>query len=188
MLHRARWFGLVAVLLTTGALAAPGDVRQVDLPSSSKSLTLGPQEQLEQARSYVDKMSAALTKVQRLEEKAQKDKDVIRLNCLNDKVVQIRGHLTISNRSVNSLTEATAKQDQAASRHEYGRITILWQKVQALNAEAENCVGEDISLFPQGGGEVIVEIDPNIPGGDPTAVLIPATQPSARPTEASPII
>lgn len=187
MPHRARWFlSLVAIATATGALAAPDDGPKLDLPIAKRP-ALSPQEQLAQAKVSIAKLQEILKKALTLHEKAKKDKDVIRLNCLNDKIVQIRGHIAVGDRTLNGLTEAVGKLDAEASQHEYGRVKIVLQKVQVLGTEAENCVGE-ISLFPEGGGEVLLDIDPSIPTTDPTTVYIPDLAPIARPTEASPTL
>ena len=56
--------------------------------------------------------------------------------------------------------------DEGERTHEFTRLTIVNQKVLVLGAEAENCIGEDLSFV--GATKVDVEIDPNIPMYDPT--------------------
>ena len=58
------------------------------------------------------------------------------------------------------------------------------QKVTVLGAEAENCIGEDLSFV--GATRVDVEVDPNIPQYDPTQPGSPFID-ITRPPEASPI-
>lgn len=174
----ARWL-TAGVLLV--AVAARGE--QSELPLE-KIVLLGPQEMLGRSREYQANMQSALGLVLRLQAEAQKKKDVIRLNCVNDKLIQIRGHLAVATRAATGLNDAVAKHDDPERRHEITRLTILHQKVEGLKAEAQTCVGEDIRVF--GKDHLEVEIDPNIPQSDPSNPALPVLEVIPRPTEASP--
>ncbi|MFM9469817.1 hypothetical protein ACKI1K_44555, partial [Streptomyces scabiei] len=80
-----------------------------------------------------------------LQELAKKQKDIIKLNCTNDKLLQVKGHLALTDQAMANLNEAMAKADDDARKHEFTRVTILYQKVLVLGTEAENCIGEDLS-------------------------------------------
>ena len=45
-----------------------------------------------------------------------------------------------------SLQEAVTRADEGERTHEFTRLTIVNQKVLVLGAEAENCIGEDLSF------------------------------------------
>lgn len=186
-----RWLSRVApALLLVGVAFAqgtpPGSTggeQSADLPFA-KDAKLTPQETLDQSKTYVTKMQGILSGMLKLQDEAQKTKDVIKLNCINDKIEQVRGHMAVTDKSMGALGDAIAKGDDGARQHEFTRITILYQKVEVLNGEAQACVGEDITtVAPQ---EVTVEIDPSIPQEDPTEVPVPPLEPLPRPTEASP--
>ena len=83
-----------------------------------------------------------------------------------------------------SLQEGVAKNDEGSETHEFTRLTIVNQKVTVLGAEAENCIGEDLSFV--GATRVDVEVDPNIPQYDPTTPGSPFID-ITRPAEASPV-
>ena len=172
------------LLLTSVALAAPGDTgNAADLPLTKRS-NLSPQESLTQSRTYQGRMQGDFQAVLKLQDEAQKRKDVIKLNCVNDKLTQIRGHLAVADRSLASLTEYVKQNDEGGRQHEFTRMTILFQKVEGLRAEAQTCVGEDIPVL--GKDQLEVEIDPNLPSGDPADYPSPPLYPPLRPTQASP--
>jgi len=83
-----------------------------------------------------------------------------------------------------ALQEAVTRADEGERTHEFTRLTIVNQKVLVLGAEAENCIGEDLSFV--GATKVDVEIDPNIPIYDPTQPPAPGID-IERPGEASPL-
>jgi len=150
-----------------------------------KNITLTPAETVAQSREYYKRMQEIERRVQGLHSKAKKDKDMVKLNCVGDKLTQVKGHLTVTDQSMSSLTTAVNKGDDGARQHEFTRVTILYQKVITLGTEAEQCVGEDVSYV--GATTVDVEIDPSIPPEDPTQpdLPLPVVQ---RPPEASPFV
>jgi hypothetical protein len=172
-----------ALLGATAAFAAvAGDDVGIDF---RKTITLTPQETLTQSKDYYKKMMDVQKRVLQLQAKAKKDKDVVKLNCVNDKLTQVRGHMVVTDQSMSSLTADMAKGDDAGRQHEFTRLTILYQKVVTLGTEAEQCIGEDVSYV--GATRVDVEIDPSIPPGDPTQPDLPVPG-VERPPEASPFV
>jgi len=157
---------------------APADVSVKQRP------TLTPEEMVNQSRDYAKTMNEVLKRIQVLQDQAKRAKDIIRLNCVTDKVVQVRVNISIAEQSIASLQEAVTRNDEGERVHEFTRLTIVNQKVQVLGAEAENCIGEDLSFV--GATKVDVEIDPNIPQYDPTQPPTPGID-IERPGEASPM-
>lgn len=156
---------------------------QVDISVPQRS-TLSPQDMLNQAREYRGRMNEALTRLQGLVEAARKAKDIIRLNCLTDKLVQLRANMNVADQAIQSLQDAMARRDEGASVHEYTRVTIVNQKVQVLAAEGEACVGEDLNFV----GATRVDVDaPNLPDPQPPGTVVPDFRPPFRPDVASPV-
>jgi hypothetical protein len=147
--------------------------------------TFTPEEMVNQSREYFANMNGVLKRVQVLQDQAKREKDIIRLNCVTDKVVQVRVNINIAEQSMASLQEAVTRADEGGRTHEFTRLTIINQKVLVLGAEAENCIGEDLSFV--GATRVDVEVDPNIPQYDPTLPPAPGID-IERPGEASPML
>jgi preprotein translocase subunit SecF len=180
-----RWsFAVVIALLGGTAALASTDAADVGI-DFRKSITLTPQETLTQSKDYYKKMQETQRRVLSLQTKAMKDKDMVKLNCVNDKLTQLQGHMKVTDQSMSSLTLDIAKSDDTARQHEFTRITILYQKVVTLGTEAEQCIGEDVSYV--GATRVDVEIDPSIPPEDPTDPPLPVPV-VERPPEASPFV
>ena len=91
-------------------------------------------------------MGEVLKRIQVLQDQAKREKDIIRLNCVTDKVVQVRVNISIAEQSMAALQEAVTRADEGERTHEFTRLTIVNQKVLVLGAEAENCIGEDLSF------------------------------------------
>lgn len=140
---------------------------EVDVPMRKRA-NISSGDMVNQAQGYLRKMQESLRRVVELQEVARKQKDVIKLNCVNDKLLQIKQLLNIGETANTNMQEAIARRDEEARYHEFGRITIANQQVQVLATEAENCIGEDLSFL--GPTEVTVETpeQPDDPTADPT--------------------
>ena len=95
-----------------------------------------------QADQVVNEMKTMLRDVFDLLEEAQSKKDVVKINCLREKVTAIKGLLRISEQAAVNLQQKFAESDEEGVQHEFVKITIAQQKIQGLHAEAQTCAGE----------------------------------------------
>jgi hypothetical protein len=135
---------------------------------------------LKQGKEYRANMEKTITDLQAMVEQARKQKDVIRLNCVMDKLVQVKLNVNIADQALQKLQEATTRRDDGGSLHEYTRITIVNQKVQVLQNEGQTCVGAELNYI----GATRVEVEsPELPQGVTDPSLEPP--PIERPTVAT---
>jgi|SRR5579883_2007739 len=177
-----------ACILVGGGAFAQGPTDDSMLAPSTEGAHLSPVAALAHAKDDVSKMQDVLRRIVQLQELAKKQKDIIKLNRINDKLIQVKGHIAVADQALSSMNEAVAKSDEAQTRHEGRRVDILLQKVLVLGAEAENAVGQELSYI--GGTTTTVDIDPNVRPDDPTAfspsflfVLDTSRPPLASPTK-----
>jgi hypothetical protein len=159
--------------------AAPGSA-----PVEEKLTVSGP-EMLRQGQEYRQQIQGITFQIQSQSEQAKRDKDVIRLNCLLDKLTQVRVNSSILDQSLQALQEAVSRRDEGSQLHEYTRVTIINQKAQVLRTEADACVGAETNYI--GATKVLVEVPQGI-SDDPDQPP-PATPPVTvvdRPPVASP--
>jgi hypothetical protein len=168
-----------------GAAAAdgPGAPNQADIAVKQRS-ALSAQDMVQQGNGYFKSMNETVKRISALQDQSKRQKDIIRLNCVTDKLVQTKVNLTIAEQAMAALQENIARADEGGRTHEFTRLTIVNQKVTVLGAEAENCIGEDLSFI--GATRVDVEVDPNLPQIDVTSPPVPTID-VERPQDASPI-
>src|SRR5437764_399764 len=118
-----------AILGATATFAAVSDAPSDAGIDFRKKITLTPQETVAQSKDYYKKMQETQRRIQQLETKAKKDKDMVKLNCVADKATQVKGHMTVSDQSMTTLAATIARGDDDARQHEFTRVTILYQKV-----------------------------------------------------------
>jgi hypothetical protein len=121
----------------------------------------------------------SLARATELLQEARNAKDIVQLNCVNEKLTQIKGLLRLSEKASVQMYEAMAKGAQDVVNHEYTKIAVAGQKTQLLRTEAEQCVGE-LSVYT-GDTEVQVEISDDIPQTDPTLPIAPPPGPGTPP-------
>ncbi len=186
-----RTVGMLAVVLAAGMAAGQGQPSAVPAqpppaaPALEKASDVPDAQKLERSTLALGTMREVLRQVLDKVEEARRTKDVVKLNCANEKLTQVKGLLRISEQADVALQEALTRREASASEHEFTKVMIARQKVGQLRSEAEACIGQlafrtDENLF------VEVEEPDNLPGGDPTRPREPEDV-VVRPPPASPI-
>lgn len=151
----------IAVAALLGALAA-GPV----LAQTPKSSGLSGPEMLDKADKDIVQMKAVLKQVLARLEDARGEKDIVKLNCVNEKLTQIKGLLKVAEQADIGLQEAVARKDDGAES-DSAKIGIARTKVDHLRAESEECVGQ-LAYVVDERTQVEVEVPKDLPQGDPT--------------------
>jgi hypothetical protein len=162
---------------STDGASAEGTV-EVQEPSS-----LSAAEQVEAGDQIAQRGAQISRRVQVMLDQARRDRDIIRVTCLNDKLTQVNANLRTTEQRMESLRGAVDATDRDRGDHEYTVITVLGQKFTTLEQEANQCIGQD--LYETGATRVTTEIDPQAPDEDstqlpdPPAVDVPYIPPPA---------
>jgi hypothetical protein len=148
----------------------------VDIGEVSKLSNEEKQQRAE--RALVDERQA-LKVVTDILANARSSKDIVQLNCVNEKLTQIKGLLRISEDASSKMYDAIASATADVVNHEFTKIAVAHQKVLFLRAEAEQCVGE-LSVYT-GDTQITVEVGPDVVQYDPTVAYPPPGGPIAPP-------
>lgn len=185
-------FSIAVVLGATGfglAIAqdageTPQETTEGELPVRRRA-QLSSAEQLAEASATEERGTNISRRVLAMLDEARRERDIIRVTCLNDKLTQINAHLrTLQSRREN-LQDAVNTGDESRRNHEFTVITVLGQHFRTLEQEANACIGQDI--FETGTTRVVVDIDPTTPEEDlvvqdPGQPDVPFIPPPASPT------
>ncbi len=112
------------------------------------------------------RLQSVESRITGLQKRAQNKKDMVMVNCASDKLLQVRGYISVGNAALSGIEAAIQQHDAVTRSHNFDRQTIVYQKVLVLGTEAEGCIGEDVNYV--GATRVDIEIDPSIPQEDPT--------------------
>jgi hypothetical protein len=131
-----------------------------------QDVALSPQQMLSEAGTYVPGMKAAARTVRGQLTEARKQRDVVKVLCLNDKVNQMDVATRSASDRIEMLKAAVESRDADGARHEFTVLAVLRDQVRTLRTEANQCIGEEAGFI--GESKVTVEIDPSIPDEDPS--------------------
>jgi hypothetical protein len=134
---------------------------------------LSPQQMLTETDNSIARMEQASAVVRRQIGAAREARDVVKTLCLNDKLSQIDVAIRSARERKQSLQSAVQRNDAELAGHHFTIVTVLNQRSQQLTAEANQCIGEELSFV--GKTEVITQVDPTLPGQDQT--YLPPTDP-----------
>ncbi len=110
-------------------------------------VTLAPADMLADAERLIDDMRATLTRAVEVQTQAREKKDIIRLNCVNDKVMQIKELLNIADEARNELMAAVTAGDEDTRYHHHNQVKIASESATSLLADTDACVGEELSFL-----------------------------------------
>jgi hypothetical protein len=149
-------------------------------PPRMPAVLVGKRRQMssEERRKEVDRaladMRALLTKAIDLLAAARRDKDIVRLNCVQEKVTALKALLRVGEQASVSIQESVARGDADTADYEFQRVAVARSRSQQMSAEANSCVGVDAVYTGPVSREV--EIDPEIPTRDPTLKVEPVNR------------
>ncbi|MDF1565595.1 MAG: hypothetical protein P1V51_21335 [Deltaproteobacteria bacterium] len=148
-----------------------------------EEMKLSGRQMVDRTEEHLDQMRQMLKDVLEILEDARSEKDVVKLNCTNEKLTQIKGLLRVSEQASIALQEWSAKDQIEDARHEYRKVSIAREKVQQLRAEAEECIGQ-LAFYIDEDMTVNVEVPEDLPDDDPRIDPIPPIL--VRPSPVSP--
>jgi hypothetical protein len=134
-------------------------------------------QQLGMARSVVARGQDLAQRLMHMVDEARREGDVIRLTCLNDKLQQANANVGTAQGRLEEMSKAT---DADSRGHEFTVISVIGQKLQTLDQEANQCVGQD--LYETGATKVQTEIDRSMIPFDTTSGSVPVLLPPGVPS------
>jgi hypothetical protein len=172
----------IAMLCAGGVAAQEGAPRaQAGATGKAGGKVLTDAEKVEKASDHVVKMKAAMKGVLRRVEDARNEKDVVKLNCVNEKLTQVKGLLKVAEQADVALSESIARKDDSADT-EFQKISMARAKIEQLRSEADQCIGQ-LAYVVDSETSVEVEQPENLPSLDVTR-----RQPPPEPVVSPPVV
>jgi hypothetical protein len=163
--------GAFAVLGLGFAVAQEGGSEASGELSARRRAEVSPNEQLAQGRQVVVRGEAQSLRIGGMLDQARRQTDIVRVDCLDDKLTQTNQNVRSARDHVGQLETAQQLNDTQRSNHEYTMLTVLGQNLSELDRQASGCIGQD--LYNTASTQIVTTIDPSVPDEDPTAVPIP---------------
>ncbi|MFO0607838.1 MAG: hypothetical protein U0324_32035 [Polyangiales bacterium] len=182
------------VFVFLGAMATIGLANAQNAPQANgnaevrteRVAQLSGADQLREAGAVIETMNGQRRQVSDLLDRARQERDIIKVNCLNDKLTQIDVTLRSAREHQDLLQTAVSINNDGQRNHEFQLMTIFRQRSQNLEAEARECIGEDTGTFDRDSRNTFI-VDPNIAEQD-TTTLTPDMLTPDRPLVSSPVM
>jgi len=120
----------------------------------TETATMDPADQLNVAQEVVAGGERLSGRIASMMNEAQRDKDIIRVNCLDDKLTRVNANLRTARTRLNMLE---AQSDPQLRSQAITVLLVLGQKFQVLDQEASQCLGQH--LFETGATRLEQEIE-----------------------------
>lgn len=143
-------------------------------------------DQVREANSIVVEVRRVRRQVSDLLDQARQEQDIIKVNCLNDKLTQVDVTLRSAQEHQELLSTAVSTNNEGQRNHEFTLMTIYRGRTTGLEAEARQCIGEGMGTFDQG-SVVQVRVSNSITDQDTTS-LQPDSLAPERPLVSSPVM
>jgi hypothetical protein len=152
----------------TGTLlvAGPDDSDAPDVTAPAMKMgSISAADMTVQADVMVTNMHDMLRHVTQLREKASREKDILKLNCINDKLVPMKGEVNLGDTMRHSLEQAIGSNDESGRYAAYADLTVRRDQADACVGDALTYIGStDVQvtgpanpLYPPEPGENEVE-------------------------------
>lgn len=146
---RGLWVFLLVALATSHTYAQPTPDASVDAGSRPVDELTG-SEQLTSRTRHLEERLARMLK------EAQTSGDAPRANCISRKLTELKAYTQSMEQRIARLRAAQEAQDNALSKHEATALAVISSKVDTLNQEASQCLGE--SVYEPGASQVVTTV------------------------------
>lgn len=143
-------------------------------------------DQVREANAIVEEVRRIRRQVSDRLDESRVAEDIIKVNCLNDKLTQIDVTLRSAQEHQELLSTAVSSNNDGQRNHEFVLMTIYRGRTTNLEIEARQCIGEGNGTFDQG-SVVQVRVSNGITEQDTTS-LRPDSLAPERPLVSSPVM
>ena len=183
-------FGVVlGVGLAVGVAGAQPRAQQGNEPEAEvqqrRTANLSGPDQLRESNAIIEEIQRIRRQVSEQLDQARQERDIIKVNCLNDKLTQIDVTLRSAREHHDLLQTAVGINNDGQRNHEFTLINIYRSRVEGLEIESRQCVGEEATAFDR--TVVTLRVSRDIPTEDTTEMPIDSLLPE-RPLVTSPVL
>lgn len=154
---------------------------------SRRVANLSGADQLREANTTLESIAGTRRRLSDLLDRARTERDIIKVNCLNDKLTQVDVTLRSAREHFELLQNAVGLNNDGQRNHEFELVNVFRERSTSLEQAARLCIGEETGTFDPTSTIVQVRIDPTITSEDPTQ-LTPDSLAPERPLVTSPVM
>ena len=169
--HKPVWivFALAFVSMFSGVHAEERATDDIDLDVTIREdKRMSGAEQIAWIEAQTENARRTAFHTQSMLDAARRDKDSLKITCLDDKLTQIHVNLRGVEERTAALKVAVKANDVTTANQQFAILTIYINRIEGLRVEAEACLGEVDIVLGETQTTVIVaeEITPEDPSQD----------------------
>ena len=153
-------------LLNSTVVAQAATAQSQPAPATPSAPALTMDQMRTQATAILEEIDSTTDLIRKMLRKAREERDAIKTLCLDDKLTQTEVARSSANERSEALDQAIRQRDQEMANHNFTIMSVLKERVMALGAEANQCIGVVEGFV--GDSNVTVDVDPEIPSTDPS--------------------
>jgi len=171
---------LLFALLATGAassVSAQGTQQgaQGEI-GAQKEPTLTMDQKVSAGEATLRRSTSLAERLSKMLDAARRDKDIMKADCLNRKLTEVNASTRNIEGRIKALSDAVKGSDTSRANHEYTVLSVVGQKLDQLEQEASQCLGQDV--YESGASQVVTTVPADAAGrANPAATAPPASAP-----------
>lgn len=114
-----------------------------DLDVGEDLSKLSPSDLKIRADTMMREMNAKLQEGLELITTARRQKDIVKLNCLNDKITPMKGVIKVASDATAAVGAAVLAGNEGDARSNFTKVALAQSRVSQLRVQANNCVGSE---------------------------------------------
>jgi len=137
-----KYLGALAVFTAVTVHAqTPPPAEPAPAPAVTTKVKLSIPAMVEGAAALDTQIAEDAQKMNQLRDVARKDKDVVKLTCVNDRLVELKVQQNLYDKEKQLFTEATTAGNADASGTSYDALRATAEEVKTLRGATEACIG-----------------------------------------------
>jgi len=126
---------------------------------------LNPEDMAERSSAAIGEMREALRTAAAMLADARRQRDLVLISCVNDRIKQIGNVLSLAEEAHKRLQGQSTSGDVDGARASFTKLMLGRAKVATLRTQCQSCVGVESYFY--GDTQVQTEVNPELAGGDP---------------------
>jgi hypothetical protein len=137
-----KYLGAVALFAAVTVHAqTPAPSAGESAPPAPAAAKLSIPQMTERSVVFEGQIAEDVQKMNQLRDVARKEKDVVKLTCVNDRLVELKAQQNIYDQSKQQFAAQTSAGNADAARPSYDELSATAEQIKLLRGAAEACIG-----------------------------------------------
>jgi hypothetical protein len=132
---------LFAAVTVHAQTPAPADGPTPKPPAAPAAVELSVPVMTERVAALDVQLEADVLAMKRLQDVARREKDVVKLTCVNDRLVELKAQQNVYDLTKTQFHAATSSDNAGSARPAFDQLSAIGEQVKVLRGNTEACIG-----------------------------------------------